>query len=86
MKTFDEFKLNDLLDFISLHNITKKDGRGYKEKYEAKNSIVDYLHLSELLSCTERNARAIVSGAVNIRKHHYDLLAFHTKSKQPELV
>ena len=86
MKAFEEFKLNDLLDYISLHNITKKDGRGYKGEYEANNTIVDYLHLSELLSCTERNARAIVSGAVNIRKHHYDLLAFHTNSKQPELV
>jgi hypothetical protein len=86
MKPFDKFKLQDLLDFISLHNITKKDGRGHKSEYRTKNTIVDYLQLSELLSCTERNARAIVSGAVNIRKHHYDLLAFHTKSKQPELI
>jgi hypothetical protein len=86
MKPFEEFKLNDLLDYISLHNITKMDGRAYRNDYEEKSTIVDYLHLSSLLACTERNARAIVSGAVNIRKHHYDLLAFHTKSKQPELV
>ncbi len=85
MKPFEEFTLEDLHDFISEHNITKMDGRGCRDEYMSDNLVVDYDHLGELLACTERNARALVSGAVNIRQHHYDLLAFHTRNKQPGL-
>tara|TARA_R110000765_G_scaffold423940_1_gene533635 strand:- start:1646 stop:1906 length:261 start_codon:yes stop_codon:yes gene_type:complete len=86
MKPFDDFTRDDLHDFISDYNITKKDCRGGITVAESNNTVINYKYLSELLSCTERNARAICDGAVNIRKHHYDLLSFHTKTKQAQLV
>lgn len=86
MKSFEEFTLVDLHDFIAKHNITKKDERGCKDDSLSDNLVIDYEHLSNLLSCKERNARAIVGGDTSIKRHHYDLLAFHTKTKQPQLV